>query len=128
MKLHHLGVACQDISRSLEELRASGLGGEVVAGPLADPLQDASLCLVRSHGTDVELVSGPAVAGLLKKGMALYHVCWEVEDLDASLASLEAQGGMKVSEPKPAVLFGGRRVAFVRTPMGLVELLEAIRA
>jgi hypothetical protein len=31
---------------------------------------------------------------------------------------------MLVSSPKPAVLFGGRRVAFVFTELGLVEFVE----
>ena len=34
------------------------------------------------------------------------------------------RGGVLVSEPKPAVLFGGRRVAFLYTRIGLIELLE----
>jgi hypothetical protein len=32
---------------------------------------------------------------------------------------------MVISKPSEAVLFGGRRVVFIMTPIGIVELLEA---
>ena len=31
---------------------------------------------------------------------------------------------VKVSAPKPAILFGGKLVAFLLTPTGLIELVE----
>lgn len=128
MRLHHLGVACQDLVEAAATLGRQGLG--VPEGPSVwDVGQEAHLQMFKApDGTRIELVQGPKVAGLAKRGTALYHVCFEVEDLDAALDGLLSQGAQAVAEPQPAPLFGGRRVAFVRTVAGLVELLEAGRA
>ena len=72
----------------------------------------------------LEIVSGPVVQGFLDRGRPGYHVCFEVTDIDQSVAELIASGAHQVTRPSPAVLFGGRRVCFLATPIGLVELLE----
>ena len=121
---HHLGLACADIAETLEFFRRNGMllrHGSI----LNDPLQDADLCWVETTGgPPVELISGPVVAGLIKKGIHFYHHCWQTQDLEDSLADLQAQGALLISPAKPAVLFDGRRVAFLSTPAGLLELLE----
>lgn len=124
LKFHHLGLACENIPAALEFLRHSGMlahHGDIVR----DELQDAELCWTEtSGGPPIELVSGPVVSGLVRKGVHLYHSCWQTDDLAGSIADLQAQGALLVSPAKPAVLFGGRRVAFLATTAGLVELLE----
>jgi methylmalonyl-CoA/ethylmalonyl-CoA epimerase len=58
----------------------------------------------------------------------VYHTCYATSDLAATLAHA-AELGLSVycvSEPKPAVLFGGRNVSFYRIGgMGLVEIVES---
>lgn len=128
MKLHHLGIACRDLDEAARALERQGLGAPVGAR-VWDPLQEAWLQMLQApDGTRLELVQGPKVEGLAKRGVALYHSCFEVPDLDAALARMAAHGAQVVSEPAAAVLFGGRRVAFVRAEAGLLELLEAERA
>ena len=98
----------------------------VMHGPIChDALQEADLCWVETAGgLPIELISGPVVAGLVKKGIYLYHSCWQTQDLEGSIADLQAQGALLISAAKPAVLFDQRRVAFLATEAGLVELLE----
>ena len=67
------------------------------------------------------------MAGFVKRAVALYHSCFEVDDMAEALARLRTTGAMPLSEPKPAVLFDGRAVCFLQTPVGMVELLEARR-
>jgi methylmalonyl-CoA/ethylmalonyl-CoA epimerase len=127
-RLHHHGYACQDINASLGLVAALG---QVVAdsGTVYDGLQKASLRLLEyADGARVELVSGEMVAGVLKRGPGVYHACFEVADLVQAQAGLRAQGAMPISRPTPAVLFGGRRVVFLMTRLGLIELLEAGQA
>jgi methylmalonyl-CoA/ethylmalonyl-CoA epimerase len=55
-------------------------------------------------------------------------LCYEVPRIDTALEAIRGTVGAPrcVSEPKPAVLFDGRRVAFyLMSGCGLVELLEA---
>ena len=57
----------------------------------------------------------------------VYHACFETGDRAASIAAITAAklNPICVSEPLPAVLFGGRAVSFyVVVGMGLIEILE----
>lgn len=76
------------------------------------------------NGTGLELVEGKPVEQYLSKGIQIYHVCYEVKNMKEEIGRILKTGGIMVSEPAPAVLFGGREVAFVYTRTGLIELLE----
>jgi methylmalonyl-CoA/ethylmalonyl-CoA epimerase len=57
----------------------------------------------------------------------IYHSCFETADLTATLSAWEEKGlrAVCISEPKPAVLFNGRKVSFYMVNgAGLIELLE----
>ena len=125
VKLHHLGIPCGSIAAAREQLLAQWPG--LKAGPeVFDAAQDATLCLLADPkgGLAYELVTGAAVTGVLKKGLALYHLCYEVKDLDAEMARLQREGYRSIREPLPAPLFNGRRAAFMHGLLGMVELLE----
>ena len=90
-----------------------------------DELQNASLCLLTlQDGTRLEIVAGPAVESYCKKNMTYYHICYEVDDLKRSIDDFVANGAMLVSSPKPAKLFNMKKVAFLYTTYGIIELLE----
>ena len=94
------------------------------SGPVHDPLQDADLSLLQiNHGFALELVSGPIVQDMLRRKNTYYHLCYQVGDISESISSLESGGCRLISGPVPAVLFGGRPVAFLLSPLGLMELL-----
>jgi len=127
LSFHHVGLACRDISA---ETAAHALLGFVPEGAVfEDPHQRVRGSFQTLGAFRVELLEplgdrSPVVAWL-ERGVRLYHVCYETDDLDAALAGLGAAGHRVVSPPAPAVAFGGRPVAFVmlRT-RGLVELLQ----
>lgn len=124
MKIHHIGIACSDIEEALADF---GRFHPIVkcSEVVYDELQKAELCMVYTDtGLDVEFIAGEQVARLVKKGISYYHLCYEVDDLDAVLSESVGKGAVIISEPKPAVLFDGRRVAFVYLPYGLVEFVE----
>jgi methylmalonyl-CoA/ethylmalonyl-CoA epimerase len=127
MKLHHFGIACADISETLTLIT----GLFPVTGHSAiihDPGQNADLCMVSVAGSPpLELISGPMVEHLVKKSVLLYHTCWEIDDMQAAIALFSKTECRLISEPREAVLFNKQRVAFMMTPIGLVELLEAPR-
>jgi methylmalonyl-CoA/ethylmalonyl-CoA epimerase len=81
-------------------------------------------------GYRIELVSpydsSSVVAGLLARtGNSPYHVCYEVDDLDAEIERLRDARYVVSSEPASAPACGGARVAFLVHPyLGMVELLE----
>jgi hypothetical protein len=124
MKFHHIGIATDNIENMIEELKSIFVI-KSVSEKVFDDKQNAYLCMVTvEDGFDIELISGLIVENLIKKRQFLYHVCYQVEDIDSQINRLIENGGILISEPKNAILFGGKKVAFLSTNMGLVELVE----
>lgn len=124
MRLHHIGVACRDIREEIDRLHR--LHAVVEQTPVVrDEEQDAELVLLTlADGTRIELVAGRQVDPWVKRNIGLYHLCFEVEDIGAEIYRLTEEGARLVAPPKPAVLFGGREVAFLYVEYGLIELLS----
>lgn len=124
MKIHHIGIACQNIEEGIEEFKKYHniiSQSEIVS----DELQNAKLCIVTTDiGINFEFISGDQVSRLLKKGISYYHVCYEVESLDLTIKDFLSKGAVMISAPKPAILFNDRKVSFLYLSYGIVELLE----
>ena len=124
MKFHHIGVACDNLEETKNWVKRSFPINEE-EGPIFDQLQNASFITLRMEdGFLIELISGGQVANFLKKGINLYHVCYEVDHLENTIKDLKKNGAIVISKPKPAVLLNNRRIAFLNTPLGIIELLE----
>lgn len=124
MKLHHVGIICQDIEKEKLELKKS-LTVLSELGNIFDEGQNATVCLLKTaEGPDIELISGKQVENSVKKGITLYHLCYEVKNIDEQIKQLQASGGLLISSPKPAKLFNMQRVAFLFFSYGIIELLE----
>lgn len=123
MIFHHVGCACKDIDKTLPKL-IKQLGG-TLENRAFDPLQNADLAMVLlPDGSRIELISGEVVSNFLAKKITYYHVCYEVDDIAEAIKDMMSKGAIVVSEPKPAILFSNRPVAFLSTAIGLVELLQ----
>jgi len=79
-------------------------------------------------------VAGPLLEGqgpasgvtkwISEKGTGLFHICFEVEDIDGALAELRAKG-VKLRDETPRIGHGGARIAFMRGPDDTrLELVE----
>ena len=121
----HLGIACPDIEACKNFLK-SVMNIREESEIIFDEKQNASLCLLTlSDGIKLELISGPMVANMVKKGITYYHTCYAVFDIDQALARLKKDHKVTViSEIKPGKLFNGQRTVFIYTPIGIIELLE----
>ncbi|KAA6455582.1 methylmalonyl-CoA epimerase [Acidobacteria bacterium AB60] len=129
--LHHVGVAVKKMQKAIAEYETLW-GYKLVSGPFDDPIQNVSVCfLAREPGdTVIELVAplGPnsPIDLTLKKGGGTYHLCYQVEDINAAIAHLSEQGAFLVSGPVPAVAFNMRPIAWLLTGTNLlVELVQA---
>lgn len=131
MKCHHLGIAVRSLDKAVacyRDLLSYGL----LSGPFDDPVQGVKVCFIgsgRADETPLELVaplgSPSPVDNFLKRDIGAYHVCYEVDDLDATLARWREKGCRVVADPVPAVAFSGRRIAWLYTPTHqLTELVE----
>jgi methylmalonyl-CoA/ethylmalonyl-CoA epimerase len=86
----------------LQAVRVTFLEHEAAGAPLMELVEPAS---PESH-----------LAGFLKRGGGLHHLCYEVDGLGARIESALASGSILVRGPAPAVAFGGREIAWVCTP------------
>ena len=127
----HFGLATREPERTLTFLRALGYQTH---DPIHDPLQLVDLVLCRSATMPaVEVISSadgasPLVSVLAAQPQAIYHLCYRSQNVTASLAAIKAAGHrvLRISEPKPAVLFGHKEVSFYMVRgFGLIEIIEA---
>jgi methylmalonyl-CoA/ethylmalonyl-CoA epimerase len=132
LRVHHIGVAVSSLEDAVPAYRAI-FGYELLSGPFEDALQRVSVCFLgsgRPGEPAIELVAPAAerspIGAVLARGVGAYHVCYEVPDVEAALAHARAHRCVIVSQPVPAVAFGGRRIAWFYMPTRqLVELLES---
>lgn len=127
LSFHHVGLACRDLRA---EATAHAMLGFAPEGDVfEDPHQRVrgSFWVLGSFRVELlePLDDASPVQDWLARGVRMYHVCYETDDLDRALAQLGDAGHRTVSAPAPAVAFGGRPVAFcmLRT-RALVELLQ----
>jgi methylmalonyl-CoA/ethylmalonyl-CoA epimerase len=131
MKLHHYGFATKSIEKSLQAFKL--LGYEVVSGKIYDPLQGVEILFIK-NGADhlIELVApaqieNPVSKILSKSGCSLYHICYEVEDLEVAITQLKNNKYLVVLKPTPAIAFNNRYICFLyHSQLGLIELLQKI--
>ena len=135
---HHLGIAVDDVVAAATPY-LDGLGFLPEGDVVRDPVQRVDVRFLRpgpaaaSGATLLELVApydeASPVAGHLRRGIGAYHVCYEVDDLDAALTALRGARFRSLGEPVPAVALGGRPIAWLLAPARhLVELLGPIGA
>ena len=134
-RLHHMGFVIADIATAMPAFVHS-MAAEWDGKIFEDPLQKAKVAFLTTRAGDaqIELVqplgeTSPVQRFLQERGGGMHHLCYEVADLEAELAAFRSRGASIASRPKPAVAFGGRRIAWVVTSEKfLVELLEEGRA
>lgn len=130
--LDHVAIAVKDLPRAIAIYR-DALGLDLAEEEEVAEQQVRTAIFGRGMGR-IELIcpttddSGVA-RFLVKRGEGLHHLCIEVEDIDASLTQLKAQGAPLIDDsPKPGA--GGARVAFIH-PRGtggvLIELRQGPR-
>jgi methylmalonyl-CoA/ethylmalonyl-CoA epimerase len=127
---HHIGVAVHKLHKAIPIYRDL-FGYELTSGPFDDPIQKVSACfLSRGAGdTVIELVAplGPdsPVIRTLKRGGGVYHICYQVGDIRASITRLVEKGSFLISGPDPAVAFNQKEIAWLMTETDLlVELVQ----
>jgi methylmalonyl-CoA/ethylmalonyl-CoA epimerase len=127
-KIDHIGIAVESLERGLGVYRALGLEvahREEVAG------QGVRTAFLPAGDTRIELLEPtseetPVGRFLRRRGPGIHHICFEVDDLEAALEKLAAQG-YRLLDREPIPGADGKRVAFLHPEAGhgvLIELSE----
>ena len=129
-RIAHIAIVVEDLQGALGFWRdALGLPLERVEDV---PEQQATVAFLPTSEGEVELVkpstNDSGVARFLAgRGPGIHHICFEVDDIAATLAELKARGIRLIGET-PRIGAGGKKVAFIHpesTGGVLVELTEA---
>lgn len=131
MKINHLGIATKSIEEALKFWETS-LGLEKVHTEVVEE-QKVRVAMLPIGESRVELLEptsedSPISKFLEKRGGGIHHIAVEVEDIEASLAKLKAEGARLIDE-NPRVGAEGCLIAFVHpatTGGVLLELTQKI--
>ena len=133
MRLHHVAYVTRNVDQKADQLTAL-LGFRKLGPAVVDTVQGVRIQFMETGDSGLLELLEPhgeksPVQRHLDKGGGLYHLCFEVEDLDGTLRRLrDTREVAVVCEPVPAPAINFRRVAFVVTPSrDLIEFVEAIK-
>ena len=128
MKIDHLGIAVRSIGDALAFYR-DALGLELSTAETIED-QGAHVAMLPVGESRIELLEpvseGTVIARFLaKRGEGLHHVCYEVSDLEETLARLRSRGG-RVLDGYPRAGAEGNLVAFVHPASAFGVLIELV--
>lgn len=126
MKINHLGIATNGIEEALK-FWEDALGLENVHTETVED-QKVRVAMLPIGETRIELLEptsedSPISKFLEKRGSGIHHIAVDVEDIEASLAKLKANG-MRLIDETPRIGAEGCLVAFVHPSSANGVLLE----
>lgn len=128
-RVEHVAIAVNDMAESMKMLQDT-LGIEM---EYEEKIGETRLAMFPIGETYLELLSSDASAQdsrvtewIEENGQSLFHLCFEVDDIDAALVELKGKG-VKLLNEEPRIGHGGSRIAFINpesTGNILIELAE----
>ena len=116
-RLNHVAIAVPDLAVASAMYRDTL--GATVSAPVDLPEHGVTTVFVDLPNTKIELLArlGPAspIARFLERnpGGGVHHVCYEVEDLEAACAGLQARGARVLGDGRPKTGAHGKPVVFL---------------
>jgi methylmalonyl-CoA epimerase len=126
-RVEHIAIAVDSLKQSMDLLQNTfGIKVEY-----EEQIGQTRLAMLPVGETYLELLEGQGpdsgvTTWIKEKGTGLFHICFEVEDIDGALAELKAKG-VKLRDETPRIGHGGARIAFLdpaSTGNVLIELAE----
>lgn len=129
MIVHHYGFLTKNIDKSLSYFYK--LGYKKISNLINDKERGVDIVFIESkNGQLIELVSpnieNSIVSNIIKnQANSIYHICYIVKSIELEVEKLVKENFILINEPKPAIAFDGKRVAFLMSRYtGMIELLE----
>ncbi len=128
MNIHHVGYLTKDLNKAQDEFLA--LGFVVEQEKAYDEHRKINISFIINGNYRVELIepvddSSPMYPLLKRYKNTPYHICYEVDDLESSIAELSTKGYTVMQEPLEAPCIENKRVSFlINSNLGIIELVE----
>ena len=116
-KLNHVAIAVSDLTAAAAVYRDT-LGATVTA-PKDLPEHGVTTVFVELPNTKIELQQAlgenSPISGFVEKNPngGIHHLCYEVENIDAAIATLKAQGATVLGDGTPKIGAHGKPVIFL---------------
>ncbi len=132
MKLSHIGILVRDINEGIKH-HEDLFGFKQLGAIVDDPTQKVRVVMMGQSEDDpvkIELITptddNSPVTDLLKKRQSLYHLCFEVPDIEVAKDDARKKGAIVISQPVKAPLFDDRKICFLFTKDHyIIELVES---
>ncbi|TFG33119.1 methylmalonyl-CoA epimerase [Candidatus Thorarchaeota archaeon] len=132
MKLSHVGIIVKDIAEGIKNHEAL-YGYKQLSDIVEDTTQKVRVVIMGHSENDpvkIELISplgeDSPVTELLNKRQAIYHLCYEVTDIEEAKNKARKNGAIVISKPVKAPLFDDRKICFLFTKDHyVIELVES---
>lgn len=128
-QFHHIGFAVKSIKLTSQYYLNSGYE---TTPKIFDSVQQVFICFLSKNGNPtIELIepiseSSPVTETLKKNGVAPYHICYEVNNINEAIIKLQTQNFILVGNPVNAVALENRKICFLyNKDIGLVELVNS---
>jgi methylmalonyl-CoA/ethylmalonyl-CoA epimerase len=126
--LHHLGIVVSDLDVATRQYEALGF-----INPERMPMPEQGVVLVTFHAGPgvVEIISptdpeGAIARFLNKRGDGMHHIAYRVDDIQAELDRLAAEG-VRLIDETPRIGAHGWRVAFIHPESCCGVLTELVQ-
>jgi len=112
-RIEHIAIAVNDL-KAVANLLQDKFG---IALEYEEDRPTTKLAMLPVGETYIELLQGTtpdsgATKWIAENGQSLFHICFEVEDIDAALAELKSKGTPLIHET-PVIGHGNCRIAFI---------------
>ena len=129
MTIDHIGYAVKKIDAAIRSFEDLGYQFEPI---ISDTDRNIKIAFGEKDGYRIELVTpldktmpSPVDIYLSKIGPTPYHICYQSEDLESDIEQLRKLKYIVINEPKPAIAFNNKRVAFLMCiGFGLIEIVD----
>jgi methylmalonyl-CoA/ethylmalonyl-CoA epimerase len=116
-RLNHVAIAVPDLAAAADQYRDT-LGAQVGA-PQDEPDHGVTVVFIELPNTKIELLyplgKNSPINGFLEKNPSggIHHICYEVEDIEASARQLTEKGARILGDGKPKIGAHGKPVLFL---------------
>ncbi|MGB0454923.1 MAG: VOC family protein [Bacteriovoracaceae bacterium] len=127
MKMNHIGIVVKDIKKALKTYVEDY--GHTQASEILEIENQKVRVVLLNTGNDVhlELIEPSSedspVMSSLKRGGGINHICYEVDDIEATYEKFKAKV-VRDLKPAPEEYFKGGRTFFIYRKGDLIEFLE----
>lgn len=130
--IDHIGIAVKSVDQA-KRLFGDVLGLKLNSEESEDEYQ-VKLANFQIGDIEIELLEGTSKGSIIskfveKKGEGIHHICFQVDNIQKALQSLETMG-IELIDRKPRTIRHGRKVAFLNPQATygiLIELVELPR-